>query len=111
MNRSRLRTLTPALALLLAVATRAWADCAPYVSTTVNDAPNTGVLVSTTLVTVTITETWTFDAGIELPGRVGASGSGSYTRTTTTSYTYEVGHYEMEGGEVWSVDCRTYTRI
>jgi hypothetical protein len=111
MNRSRLRTLAPVLALFLAVATRAWADCAPFVSTRASDGPNTGMLLGTTTVNETITETWTFDAGVSMPGKAGVSGSGSYTRTTTTTYTYEIGHYEMENGEIWSVDCRTYTRI
>jgi len=111
MNRITLRTVAPVLALFLAVAARAWADCATYVSTGINSGPNIGTLLGTTTVTETITETWTFDAGMSVPGRAGVSGSGSYTRTTTTTYTYQIGHYEMSNGEIWTVDCRTYTRI
>ncbi|HEY8468243.1 MAG TPA: hypothetical protein VIL18_01310 [Longimicrobiales bacterium] len=110
MNRTTLRTVAPALALVLAVAARAWADCAPYISTGINSSPNTGTLLGTTTVTETVTQTVTFSAGVSGPGGAGASGSGSYTRTNTITYTYQIGHYQMSNGEIWEVDCRNYSR-
>ena len=111
MNRSTLRAVAPILVLSLAIASRAWADCATYISTGFNDAPNTGRLIGTSTVTETVTETWSLNASLQVPGKAGFSGSGSYSKTTTTTYTYEIGYYEMKSGEIWAVDCRTYTRI
>jgi hypothetical protein len=91
----RIRTTAAVLAALTAGTGWALAGCAPYISTSGNQGPNSGYLLSEMLVT----EETSF--GVDAGGYV----------NRTVRVQWSVGHYRMaQGGDI-RVDCRTYTQI
>jgi len=108
MRHTRLTALVSALALVLALAAGAWAECAPYISTGINDKPATGTLIGTETRTEIVQES----LEISVSG-TGGFGGGTVKRIVyrQTTRTYEVGTYLMTDGSRVKVDCSDYTYI
>jgi len=108
MRHSSITGSVPALALVLAFAAAAWADCAPYISTGINDPPGVGTLIGTETRTEVVRET--IEIVVSGSGS-GASGSVKRTITRETTRSYQVGTYLMSDGSRVRVDCSTYRYI
>lgn len=110
MRHTRIGALVPTLALVLALAAGAWAECAPYISTGINDRPDTGTLIGTETRTEVVSEELDVSSSSSV-GITSTKWGGSFRRTTykQTSRTYEVGTYQMSDGSRLKVDCSDYT--
>ena len=97
--RRRLVTALLAVGLVGFQAGLSWADCATYISGKGDNAASGSLLG-----TEEVSETVSLDLGF---GAYGGGVTGGINTTTT----YTVGYYEMDGGGVIKVDCRTYTQI
>jgi len=108
MRHTRPSFFVPALALVLALAAGAWAECAPYISTGINDAPGVGTLIGTETRTDVVYES----VEVTSSGILGRL-TGSLKRTVykQTTRTYEVGTYLMSDGSRVKVDCSDYTYV
>jgi len=108
MRHTTVTGLVPALVLVLALAAGAWADCAPYISTGINDRPGVGTLIGSETRTEVVEET----IEITMSGSAqGAGGSVKRTIRRQTTRTYEVGTYLMTDGSRVRVDCSNYTYL
>lgn len=112
MRHTRIGAIVPAVALVLALAAAAWAECAPYISTGINDRPATGSLLGTETRTELVSE----EIEVSTSSSVGASSTstgGSVKRIVIkqTTRTYEVGTYQMTDGTRLKVDCSDYTVV
>ncbi len=76
----------------------AQSPCAPYISSGKNDKPAFGTLRGSKSVTGTTSVSGEVSGGV-------ASGGVS----VTTSETFNVGTYDMGGGEFWYIRCDNYT--